>query len=164
MSSPVRILTIIVALAGAALLGGCAAESPRLPKPAYSAAHPAPDDKLIVPGERIGKVYLGMTVSELYRAEGDPIKTDQVMGTQYYFSDGLHASVESGVVTGLTTDSPAHKTREGLGVGSSQLALEAAYGATQTSEITANDFYLVYKGVAFEIVHGRVATVVVGSR
>jgi hypothetical protein len=88
-------------------------------------------DKLIVPGQRIGPVRLGMTTAELYRAMGDPTKMYEYTNEvgQHCEYPGLAVDVKRGRVYTVTALSAEFSTVEGVRVGDSQLAMEAKLGS-----------------------------------
>ena len=93
-------------------------------------AIPAWADDLIVPGKSIGPVLIGMTAQELYRATGDPHGSDVGEDKTTYTYDGLQVGVENGtqIVYRAFATSPRYKLVKGIAVGSSALAVVAAYG------------------------------------
>ncbi len=66
-----------------------------------------PADHLIVPGKRIGVIELGLPLSLLLSAEGQPIRTAPIpntTATTYTFSDGLTVGAEETVYWIITED------------------------------------------------------------
>jgi hypothetical protein len=97
-------------------------------------------DNLIVPGQRIGPIKLGMTPTELYRAAGNLVSQsnpcDTNAGCNYFFfgafgQPNLIAHVAAGRVDEITTSMPNYATAEGIKVGLAPLALEANWGPAQ---------------------------------
>ena len=105
---------------------------------APSAVSQVPDDKLIVPGQRIGKWTLEMTMAELVQMNG---RASSSRGTASDFAPGtwlhdwtrlnLRASTlgrdEQRIAFLLALDT-VYKTAKGLSLDASQEAVEAAYG------------------------------------
>ena len=53
---------------------------------ACASASPELNDNLIVPGERVGNVELGMTLAELFNRRGAPSRTIPIPGTASRFN------------------------------------------------------------------------------
>jgi hypothetical protein len=105
---------------------------------AAPAASQAPDDKLIVPGQRFGKWTLQMTLADLVQMNGSPrvIRDD---GQDRTHQGWIHSWNRLGVfaVTGgrdaqqievLGTDEDEYKTDKGIVVLATRDAAERAYG------------------------------------
>lgn len=111
------------------------------------AASQVPDDKLIVPGQRIGKWTLGMTVGDLLKMNGErqgisykPLQrlphTDMVSPDvwEHHWDrlDGFYALTvgrDSQRVIVLAIEGTKYKTANAIGpIESSQIGIEAAYG------------------------------------
>jgi hypothetical protein len=93
-------------------------------------------DHLIVPGERIGPISIGMSTKQLFAVMGDPNATNG--GHSYTWgskeSGELSASTDlNGVVTWITTTHPAFATSDAVQVGSSSLMVMATLGRPGTS-------------------------------
>ncbi|MEZ5939584.1 MAG: hypothetical protein R3C52_15400 [Hyphomonadaceae bacterium] len=86
-------------------------------------------DNLIVPGERIGDVQLGMPLSNLLAARGTPLRTVPISGTEAttYAFDGLAVGAHETVYWIIAKD-PRYRTPAGVGPGVEQIAARAAYG------------------------------------
>ena len=113
------------------------------------------NDNLIVPNQRIGKVTIGMSVTQLYNVMGKPNTTNVSAlsdESSYIFND-LRVGVgnDDQLVGSVVTSSSKYKTAEGLGVGSENLELRAKGGqvcATQ-SGLTPGEVYIAYKEILF---------------
>ena len=83
------------------------------------------NDNTIVPGDRIGQVFLGMTEDQLYQRLGEPSKTQTAPGTVGYAYPSLNVQVDAIThkVWEIDTYNPAYSTVEGISIGSSGLAL-----------------------------------------
>jgi hypothetical protein len=88
------------------------------------------DDKLIVPGERIGPIFIGMTETNLYKKLGNPSTTvrgsDGTWIRYGYNNSGLSTQVNPSthkvnVVDNYQQTYFPYSTREGITVGSSEL-------------------------------------------
>lgn len=76
-------------------------------------------DALIIPGTRIGPVTLGLPVEKLEDKLGRAQLRPQGEGTIYLYPDrGLVVYCQDGRVFSVTTRSPLHLTRSGVGVNS----------------------------------------------
>lgn len=94
------------------------------------------NDRLIVPGERIGPIFLGMTEEQLYKKMGDPSETHQGTGVlngvaiiTYRWGD-LVAIVQPSAhrVVQVMVDGTRYSTMEGVAVGTSVLEMRAKLG------------------------------------
>jgi len=111
---------------------------------ASTALSQVPDDKLIVPGQRIGKWTLDMTIDDLFRINGTGICTSPITSPAYvspfivclWLSNPLNAltrdrkKVEVLAVTtaGMEAVARVFKTEKGIGTGSMSADVLAAYG------------------------------------
>lgn len=106
-----------IALAAFVALGACASAPPNL------------NDNLIVPGERVGNVELGMSLSSLLAMQGAPTRTIPIPDTRattYYF-DGLMVAADEKVYWIIARD-PRFHTIDGVSQGSEQIYARAIYG------------------------------------
>src|SRR5687768_7177462 len=71
-------------------------------------------DNLIIPGQRIGPVSIGMTRAELLRVKGEPEETQRLTDAMVYRWSGLRVTVadDNSQVYSVSVDDPAFKTRE----------------------------------------------------
>jgi hypothetical protein len=96
-----------------------------------AAASAQSNDNLIVPGQRIGKAYIGMPIGELSGALGKT-KTTYMRPSgdwvNYCFADLCLRVGASQTVTAIWTESVKFRTREGAGVGSQDLEIRTALG------------------------------------
>jgi hypothetical protein len=91
------------------------------------------NDNRIVPGVRIGPVFLGMTEGDLYKKLGAPIKTsyhNQGQTSYEYTTRGLFVDVglNTHVVDLIAIQSAAYSTAGGVTIGSSPLQMKAELG------------------------------------
>jgi hypothetical protein len=101
--------------------------------PEHAASLMAINDNLIVPGERIGSIFIGMTEAELYKTMGDPSRTvrgDDGTWLRYRY-DSAHLSVQVNpsthkvnVIDNYQIDYFPYATREGVAIGWSELHLQ----------------------------------------
>jgi hypothetical protein len=91
----------------------------------------SPDDHLIVPGQRIGPVVIGMGPSELLQALGAPDQSNtNKFATQYvYPSRGFCIWSRNNRVDMISISDSSYHTPNGIHPGSSELELQAAMGA-----------------------------------
>ncbi len=99
-----------------------------------------PDDKLIVPGQRIGKWTLMMTIADLTQINGPPNRVGPAVGPQdlarefqvhYWDRLGFFAvtsTTDTQRVEALFATSDEFRTEKGIRVNSRREAVEAAYG------------------------------------
>jgi hypothetical protein len=151
-------------------LGGCASTSPTSstsspPAPA-TAIHEPMEDHLIVPGQRIGPIYLGMTRSQLLQELGVPKEThmsskDSKQLTNYTYEVGLTVTVDDsgGTVCGLNTTSSAYMTKEGVGDGASDLEAKVKLGSPTTTKQGWDGYAgrtkLEYLGIGMSLIEER---------
>jgi hypothetical protein len=90
-----------------------------------------PDDHLIVPGQRVGPVVVGMGPAELLQALGAPDESNtNKYATQYvYRSRGFWIWSRKNRVDSISIMDPTYHTANGIHPGSSELELQAAMGA-----------------------------------
>ena len=98
-------------------LGACASTPPDL------------NDNLIVPGERVGDVELGMSLSDLFALKGKPYKTTPIANTEAtsYTFDGLTIAAHDEVYWIIARD-PRFFTERGVSMGAEQIYARGAYG------------------------------------
>ncbi|WP_373006766.1 hypothetical protein [Hyphomonas sp.] len=118
-------------------LGACASTPPDL------------NDNLIVRGERVGDVKLGMTLFELFAARGTPRTTTPIPNTRAttYFYDGLTIAADDTLYWIIATD-PRYRTEIGVGTGAEQILARGAYGKPRCvvtgDGVTAYDYDDIY--------------------
>jgi len=141
-------------------------------------AQPLASDHRIVPGSRIGNADLAPAdQGALERNLGEPNQTDQRGDTATYRygapkADG-GAPDELVVILNLDTDapfeiataSPAYRTRQGLGVGSSDAAIRAALDAPLcTGDDGKGNGIIVYDTIWFRTAQDIVTRVAIRTR
>lgn len=141
------------------LLGGCAGKPPQPeipppPPPAPAVVEDLSRDRTIVPGERVGPVFLDASLRELVQAFGEPIESavSRIPGGRsallYRYADPDASPEGSLQVLVREHDQTVYsihvegldgfQTREGVRVGSSEALVRASYGKPQsTSTFTA---------------------------
>ena len=145
-------------------LVGCANMNPG---PSLSAADVdrlmAINDNLIVPGERIGPLFLGMTEAQLYKKLGD---ADTIMNNgQYtiYNYHGLGVSVmkSTSKIIQVTAESSQYSTSDGIHVGSSLLEVKSKLTLAETPNNvdSANADYYPGNGLNIGVTNGRVRAI-----
>lgn len=133
-------------------------------------AHPAvsqiPDDRLVVPGQRIGRWTLEMTMDELVRMNGRPLSQpvtapDVAPGTWVHdwVDPGLSAltlgRTEQRVVS-LIARYASYETAKGVRINVSQEAVEAAYGKPTAITLPGGDFRRwIYDDLGLYVAIGR---------
>lgn len=112
------------------LLTACA--GPRL-SPAERTSLLAVKDTVIMPGQRIGPVFIGMTEAELYDHLGSPAQTvhgDDSSRVDYDWSDiGVGVNTRKHVVVSVYATGTRYATAGGVTVGTTELELMARLGA-----------------------------------
>ena len=142
-----KILRLTLLLAATA----CASNPPNL------------NDNLIVPGRRIGVIELGLPLSLLLTAEGQPVRTAPIpntTATTYTFADGLTVGADEKVYWIITEDE-RFRTANGVGPGVEQIVARAALGKPRCVETRPEVTVYDYGDVYFESgnVDGRVKRV-----
>jgi hypothetical protein len=121
---------------------------------------------LIVPGKSIGPVLIGMTAQELYRAMGDPLSSNVGEEKTTYTYDGLQVGVENDtqLVYRAFATAPRYKLVKGIGVGSSALAVVAAYGEPdERDETPKGNKTLCYGDFEIYLRDGAVAAIMISK-
>lgn len=108
------------------------------------------DDNLVVPGERIGEVQIGMPLATLLAVKGNPITTSPISGTEattYTFPDGLTVGAHDEVYWIIAEDARFH-TSSGVHPGVEQIFARASLGKPRCVEtrddVTVYDYGRVY--------------------
>ncbi len=131
------------------------------------------DDKLIVPGQRIGRWTLDMKIDDLLRVNGarnafggiPPLSQLQSPDAppdlwvhrwlNVRFA-ALTIGRDSGEVVALVISSEGYKTDKGLGPGTSREAIESAYGAPTAVTRPQPEWWTgIYDGLGVAFVVGR---------
>lgn len=117
-------------------------------------------DQLIVPGQRIGDIKLGMKMDEVIRILGDPDKDptnteDGLLEYQFMKSHLLIIDVEPSsknikmLATGLV---PSYKTSNGIQIGSTMEDVQKQMGATKLIKLNETSYTLKYPGKGIEFI------------
>ena len=107
----------------------------------------------------LGKVYPGMTESELIKVYGEPVNR---YGDDWQYQDFM-AEVEHGVVEKVTTRSGAIATPDGIHVGQSVAELESVCG--RADKVDYDDgaveykYYSGFKKVEFQAVNNVIVKI-----
>ena len=116
------------------------------------AADPPKDDNLIVPGWRVGKVYLGMTSTELLAAMGEPSSTKPGEESNWFSWKNAELDVsldkKADQVVKIALNDERYKTAEGVRVGLSELSVGAKLGQPQAS--SSDGVYCYKRGILLE--------------
>ena len=101
------------------------------------------DDDIVVPGQRIGEIEIGMPLATLMALKGTPLSTTPIRGsaaTTYVF-DGLTVGAHDKVYWIIASDQRFH-TQGGVRPGSEQIFARAALG--QPKCVATKDAYTTY--------------------
>lgn len=107
------------------------------------------DDDLVVPGERIGEVEIGMPLSNLIALKGTPYKTVPISGTEAtsYSFEGLTVGAHDTVYWIIATD-PRFRTAGGVAPGVEQIFARATLGKPKCvvtrDDVTVYDYGKLY--------------------
>jgi hypothetical protein len=164
-------------------LAGCANTDPGVSLSATDVDRlMAANDNLIVPGERIGPVFIGMTETQLYQKLGNPSTTTRG-------DDGTWVRYEyDSLVLGLQVNPSTHKvnyvdnyffggnrgnvenfpysTREGITVGSSELQIQTLpwkLYSKQQGKYAPQCWTFQYTGIRISTCNGKVTSIGVHS-
>ncbi len=92
-----------------------------------SAFAEGPNDHVIVPGQRIGPMSLNMSTADLYHAMGEPKNSVTANNGTWasYEWDGVMVwtDLPAGKVTAVLASAPQYSMKDGITIGSSELAL-----------------------------------------
>lgn len=110
------------------------------------------NDNLIVPGERIGEIQIGMPLSQLLALKGNPIKTVPMAGTEdsTYLFDGFTVAAHDEVYQ-IVAMNPRFHTQGGVAPGVEQIFARASYGRPSCVENAGGATTYNYKGVYFSV-------------
>lgn len=131
------VVRAIPAIATFLAFGACASVPPNL------------NDDMIIPGERVGNVELGMSLAELIALKGTPYKTIPIAGTgsTSYNYDGLTVGADDKVYWIIARDA-RFRTPAGVARGSEQIFARGAYGkpkcVVMRGDITVYDYGDMY--------------------
>jgi hypothetical protein len=111
------------------------------------------DDDLVVPGERIGEVQIGMPLSTLLAVKGNPVTTQPINGTEattYAFPDGLTVGARDEVYWIIAEDARYH-TSNGVRPGVEQIFARASFGKPRCVESRADSTVYDYGNIYFDV-------------
>lgn len=111
------------------------------------------DDNLVVPGERIGEVQIGMPLSTLLAVKGAPLSTQPISGTDattYTFADGLTVGAHDEVYWIIAEDARFH-TASGVRPGVEQIFARASFGKPRCVETRPETTLYDYGKVYFDV-------------
>lgn len=126
---------------------------------APSAASQTPDDNLIVPGQRVGKWRLEMTIRDLVQMNG-PATTIEILNLldilppppqRYTWGPLNFAAItrDGQRVEFFNIFSPAFKTEKGVGPGSNRIAIQSAYGPPTAETRAGETTRMIYDAIGF---------------
>lgn len=129
---------------------------------ACASAPPDLNDNLIVPGERVGAIELGMPLAGLLAAAGTPRSTTLLEGSAAasYDFDGFTVAAHD-TVYWIIVHSPVYRTAQGAAVGVGQIEARAAFGKP-ACVVTRGDHTLYdYRNIYVEVANatGRVTRI-----
>lgn len=107
------------------------------------------NDNMIVPGERVGDVELGMSLSDLLSLKGKPLKTVPIPYTEAtsYTFVGLTVAAHDEVYW-IIARAPRFFTDKGVSMGSEQIFTRGAYGkpdcVVTKGDVTVYDYGDIY--------------------
>ena len=130
----------LIAAAAFLTLGACASPPP------------STNDNLIVPGERVGNVRIGMSLAELFNVKGAPGKTIPIPNTEAtsYNYDGLTVGADDRVYWIIAHD-PRYRTGYGVATGSEQIFARGTYGEPKCVVTRGDETVYDYGNIYFEV-------------
>lgn len=110
------------------------------------------NDDLVVPGERVGEVEIGMTLAQLLALKGTPYKTIPISGSAAttYFFDGLTVAADDQVYWIIAKDR-RFRTATGVAPGVEQIFARASSGKPDCVVSKAAETVYDYGNFYFEI-------------
>ncbi len=111
------------------------------------------DDDLILPGERIGEVKIGMPLANLLAVKGNPSTTEPIKGTEattYTFPDGLTVGAHDEVYWIIAEDARYH-TSNGVRPGVEQIFARASFGKPRCVESRDKTTIYDYGNIYFDV-------------
>lgn len=110
------------------------------------------NDDLIVPGERVGEVEIGMPLDQLLALKGTPLRTAPIQGTAAttYQFEGLAVAADDEVYWIVVLD-PRFRTIDGVSPGAQQIAARAAFGKPECVVSAPDTTLYDYGDVYFDV-------------
>ena len=125
------------------------------------------NDHLIVPGQRIGLVALGMSAADLYRLMGEPKSqlNDSAGRFTYEWADLIVSADRSGNVVEVSATGPAYFLIKTVGPRASELALQAVRPAPVLSQALSpgTNKYCYSDGLTVTTVGGNISNISVDA-
>lgn len=115
-----------------------------------------PNDSLIVPGERVGGIQIGMPLSALLQAKGTPLSTVPMANTEgatTYAFEGMSVAARDNVYW-IIAENPRFHTANGIAPGSEQITARAAFGKPQCVVTRGDETIYDYANVYFTVDNG----------
>lgn len=113
------------------------------------------DDDLVVPGERIGEVEIGMPLASLLALKGTPLRTVPISGTEAtsYTFEGLTVGAHDTVYWIIADDARFH-TSGGVRPGAEQIFARASLGKPECVVTRDNLTIYDYGNLYFNVDNG----------
>jgi hypothetical protein len=124
------------------------------------------NDNLVVPGERIGEVEIGMPLAQLVMLKGMPLRTVPIQGTEastYLFDGGLTVAAHDEVYWIVASD-PRFRTATGVAPGAEQIYARASYGRPSCVVNKTDATVYEYPGFYFDVANETGKVTQVGVR
>jgi hypothetical protein len=127
---------------------------------AVAAGAAAPAAFLIVPGQRVGPIVLGMRMVQVFQYLGPPAGRARAEATGKFFwpDRGITVRVDfDGRVEAIFVEHPEYRTAQGVGVGSALEEVVRAFGPTDQVQEDRTTLVLAYPrlGISFAIAKER---------
>ncbi len=113
------------------------------------------DDDLVVPGERVGEVQIGMPLATLLALKGTPLRTVPISGTEAtsYTFEGLTVGAHDEVYWIIADDARFH-TATGVRPGVEQIYARASLGKPECVVTRDNTTIYDYGNLYFNVDNG----------
>lgn len=123
------------------------------------------NDNLVVPGERIGEVEIGMPLATLLALKGNPVRTTPIAGTESttYDFGGLTVAAHDEVYWIAATD-PRFKTSTGVSAGVEHIFARGSFGRPSCVVSKADVTVYDYPGFYFDVSNATGKVTEVGVR
>lgn len=122
-------------------------------------------DKMIVPGQRLGNIMLGMDINQVEKHWGQPNgkeKIDSKFTICKYNQKGIKLIVEGGIVAGAQILSYKYRTPEGIGVKSTREQVLKTYG--KRFKEVKNSISYTTLGIGFYFTNNEVVEILLNPR
>lgn len=162
---------LLLVLALAMLLGAAFAVLQWLPEDGEAllpTMPPAPNDRAVVPGSRVGFIRLGMSIDTVEQTLGQAVVRPYEDYALYLFeSYGLHLAVHKGIVRSILVLNPSFATADGVKVGEDAGQAVRAFGDEYELSGDQDARYTLHywkRGIQFDVNKHRITSILINLR